>query len=64
LFIEISIEQKVREQLLIEAYSLRPVVICWLGLEATGCAWLGLAQAKPGQAGAWLGLASGSGLRF
>jgi len=54
------------------------LVMCWLGLEATGHAWLGLALAKPGQANAWLGLAlakpgqanawlelaSGSGLGF
>ena len=40
------------------------VVMCQLGLEATGRARLGLAQAKPGQASAWLGLASGSGLSF
>jgi len=40
------------------------LVMCWLGLEATGHAWLGLAQAKPGQASAWLELASGSGLGF
>ena len=38
------------------------VVMCWLGLEATGHAWLGLAQARPGQAkclawaGSWLRL--------
>ena len=40
------------------------LVMCRLGLEATGRARLGLAQAKPGQACARLGLASGSGLSF
>jgi hypothetical protein len=40
------------------------LVMCWLGLEATGHAWLGLAQARPGQAKCLAWLAPGLGLGF
>jgi len=38
--------------------------MCWLGLEATGRARLGLAQAKLGQAMCSAWAAPGSGLEF
>ena len=40
------------------------LVMCQLGLEATGHAWLGLAQTKPGQAMCSALAAPGSGLEF